>query len=113
MNTLSLRFCFIGALLLFLSACAFKPYQFQLQQGNVIPGEKVAEIEAGMSEDQVRFLLGTPMLQDVFHTERWDYVYYLKPEQSDKVIQRHLIVYFDQGKVKSFSQGTYPIAPKA
>src|SRR5690606_26775597 len=50
-----------------------------IQQGNWITAEQVAQLQVGMTRDQVRFILGTPSLQDVFHAERWDYPFYNKP----------------------------------
>lgn len=50
-------------------------YRPDIQQGNVVTQEQVNELEPGMTKRQVRFLLGTPMLTDVFHANRWDYAY--------------------------------------
>ncbi|MGB6241626.1 MAG: outer membrane protein assembly factor BamE [Castellaniella sp.] len=55
------------------------PYRATVQQGNWITTEQVAQLEVGMTRDQVRFVLGTPTLQDVFHSDRWDYPYYNQP----------------------------------
>jgi len=55
------------------------PYRATIQQGNWITSEQVAQLEVGMTRDQVRFILGTPTLQDVFHADRWDYPYYNQP----------------------------------
>lgn len=46
-----------------------------VQQGNIVTEELVDRLQPGMTRDQVRFLLGTPMLVDLFHTDRWDYTY--------------------------------------
>jgi len=53
----------------------FEPYRIDLPQGNYVTREQVDQIREGMSRDQVRFLLGTPLLEHVFHTDRWDYVF--------------------------------------
>ena len=55
-----------------------QPYRPDVQQGNVVTREMVDQIAAGMTRDQLRFLLGTPALVSVFHQDRWDYVYLLK-----------------------------------
>lgn len=89
---------FIALTVLLLNNCAFKPYRFAIQQGNIISEEKVAQLQHGMNEDQVRFIMGTPLLQDVFHNQRWDYVYYLKPRHGD-IERKHLAVFFANGKV--------------
>jgi outer membrane protein assembly factor BamE len=89
-----------GALLL--SACSFSnllsPYRVDIRQGNYVTQEMVAQLKPGMTKDQVRFALGTPLVSDMFHGERWDYLYRFKPGVGE-VQQRHLAVYFDQGKL--------------
>jgi len=53
-------------------------YRMTVQQGNIVTEEMVDRLEPGMSKSQVRFLLGTPMLTDLFHTDRWDYTYTIR-----------------------------------
>jgi outer membrane protein assembly factor BamE len=52
-----------------------KPYRMDIVQGNVVTKEQVALIKPGMSRTQVRDILGSPMLTDLFHADRWDYVF--------------------------------------
>jgi outer membrane protein assembly factor BamE len=54
---------------------AIKPYKSEVVQGNFISSEQVAALRVGMPRNQVRNILGTPLLADVFHTNRWDYVF--------------------------------------
>ncbi|HEX7155742.1 MAG TPA: outer membrane protein assembly factor BamE, partial [Burkholderiaceae bacterium] len=54
------------------------PYRPDVQQGNIITKDMVDQLRPGMTRDQVRFMLGTPLLTDMFHQDRWDYTYYLK-----------------------------------
>ena len=56
------------------------PYKMEVQQGNFVSQDMVAQLKAGMSKDQVRSTLGTPLLIDIFHGERWDYVYWREDE---------------------------------
>jgi outer membrane protein assembly factor BamE len=65
-----------------------------LQQGNVIEQESLAKLKPGMTRSQVRFVLGTPLVIDVFRTDRWDYVYLLK-RQGQPVQTRRVTVIFD------------------
>lgn len=58
-----------------LAACSLKPYRIDIQQGNVVSPEQVAQLKPGLTKEQVRFLLGTPLLVDIFHQQRWDFVY--------------------------------------
>lgn len=91
----SVKLLFIIVLALGLTGCFIRPYKFTLYQGNDIQAEQVSQIQVGMSKEQVRYLLGTPLLQDVFHAERWDYVYLEKPGYK-KGIERHFSIYFDK-----------------
>jgi outer membrane protein assembly factor BamE len=50
-------------------------YKMTVQQGNIITEEMVDQLQLGMNKSQVRYLLGTPLLADMFHTDRWDYTY--------------------------------------
>jgi len=74
-------------------------YRMDIQQGNLLGREQVDQLEVGMTRSQVRFLLGTPMVVDVFDPDRWDYVYRFERGKSRKVTRRHLIVWFDGDKV--------------
>ena len=53
-------------------------YKMEVQQGNIVTQEMVDDLQPGMSRRQVRFLLGTPLMVDVFHQDRWDYVYTMR-----------------------------------
>ena len=75
-----------------------KPYRIDVRQGNFVTQESVSQLKPGMSRDQVRFLLGTPLLNDVFHTDRWDYVYRLQPGKGEAQ-ERRLTVVFEDGKL--------------
>ncbi len=62
-----------------LSACGTwwlpQAHRIDVQQGNILSAEQVEALEPGMTKEQVRFLLGTPVLRHAFHPNRWDYVY--------------------------------------
>lgn len=91
---------------LMLSACASKfdigdivsPYRIDVQQGNLVTQDMVAQLKADMSKDQVRFLLGTPLISDIFHSDRWDYVFMLKPGRGE-VQRRQITLFFENGKL--------------
>jgi len=73
-------------------------YKMDVQQGNVIDQEMVNKLEPGMNKNQVRYVLGTPMLVDVFHQERWDYVYTM--QKRGKPLPGHrLSVYFEDNRL--------------
>ena len=74
------------------------PYKMEVQQGNFVSQDMVSQLTAGMSKEQVRSTLGTPLLIDIFHGERWDYVYSRElPNGAHE--QRKLVVFFEDGKL--------------
>lgn len=87
-----------------LSACGRFPYKLDVRQGNYITQDKVDRLEAGMSQDQVRALLGAPLLIDGFHADRWDYIFLFTSGVSPS-IRRQLVVFFADGKVSRVVRG--------
>ena len=79
-----------------LTACV---YRIDIQQGNLLDDSDIGQVEVGMSRSQVQFLLGTPMIADSFHRDRWDYAYYLRRGRAREVEQRWLVVYFESDRV--------------
>ena len=83
------------------AACGFfTPYRMEIQQGNYVNQEMVAQLKPGLTRDQVRFVMGTPLVSDIFHEERWDYVYVRQRANSSEVEQRRIAVFFEEGKLK-------------
>jgi outer membrane protein assembly factor BamE len=76
-----------------------KPYRMEIQQGNFITQEQVEQLKDGMSREQVRFVLGTPLLTDVFHADRWDYIYRRQKARSDHVEERRLTIHFENNRL--------------
>jgi outer membrane protein assembly factor BamE len=79
-----------------LTACV---YRIDIQQGNLLDDEDITQVDLGMTRSQVQFLLGTPMVADTFHRDRWDYAYYYRQGRSPDVEQRWLVVYFENDRV--------------
>ncbi|MFA7281356.1 MAG: outer membrane protein assembly factor BamE [Sterolibacterium sp.] len=74
------------------------PYKIDIRQGNYVTQEMAAQLKLGQSRDQVRFILGTPLLTDAFHADRWDYVYRFQPGHGE-IQQRRMSLYFTDGKL--------------
>lgn len=73
---------------------SIKPYKMDIQQGNVVTPKMMMQLRPGMTKSQVRFIMGTPLLVDSFHSDRWDYFYQMRKE--GKIIeQRRVIMEFD------------------
>lgn len=73
-------------LALLLTSCGLTPYKMDIHQGNFVTAEMRDKLKLGMSKQQVRYVLGTPMISDVFHGNRWDYVY--RFEHGGKVVEK-------------------------
>lgn len=87
-----------------LSGCQlFSIHRIDIQQGNALDTETVEQLQVGMTPQQVTFLLGNPLVADSFNPDRWDYVYYLKPGEGERV-ERRLTVYFENGIVSQIDQ---------
>ena len=74
------------------------PYRIDIQQGNYVSQEMIAQLKLGMTKEQVRFVLGTPMVTDIFHSDRWDYVYWREAPNGARET-RKVTVLFEQGQL--------------
>lgn len=75
------------------------PYRIDVNQGNYVTQEMVAQLKPGQTKDQVRFILGSPLIVDAFHGgDRWDYLYRFQPGKGEMQTRR-LIAYFADGKL--------------
>ncbi|MCR4300909.1 MAG: outer membrane protein assembly factor BamE [Sulfuricaulis sp.] len=83
-----------------LSGC-LSVYKAEVQQGNVVTQEMIDKLKPGMTRNQVRFVLGTPLVTDTFHPDRWDYYYYLRPSNEKTVQTRRLTVFFENDSLLS------------
>lgn len=85
----------------------FKPYRIEIVQGNVVTQEMMAQIQPGLGRTQVRDILGSPLLTDIFHADRWDYVFTIRRPGTDPQ-QRRVVVFFEGDKVARFEAGELP-----
>lgn len=81
--------------LLLASCSSFGVYKMDVYQGNYITHEMVAKLSPGMTREQVKSILGTPLIADMFHANRWDYVFRHRDGQG-QVTEKKLVVFFDQ-----------------
>jgi outer membrane protein assembly factor BamE len=82
-----------AVILAVLTACV---YRVDINQGNLLDEEAIEQVEVGMSRSAVQFLLGTPMVRDTFHEDRWDYAYYFRQGRSREIRQAWVAVHFDE-----------------
>ncbi len=74
------------------------PYSAPVRQGNWIDPEAVAQLRPGMSKEEVRLLLGSPLLVDPFRPNRWDYLYRFD-DKTGRVDERRLTLFFEAGRL--------------
>jgi outer membrane protein assembly factor BamE len=99
------RLFFVPACIL-LTGCAstpdftsyLRPYRIDIRQGNFVTQDMVAQLKPGQTRDQVRFILGTPLVADLFHANRWDYVYRFQPGRGE-IQERRVAVFFEENKL--------------
>ncbi|HWK54101.1 MAG TPA: outer membrane protein assembly factor BamE [Hyphomicrobiales bacterium] len=77
-------------------------YRIDIPQGNIITQEMVDQLRPGLTKNQVIFILGTPLVRDTFHQDRWDYVYSFQPGGGERV-QERLTVFFENNELTRFS----------
>jgi outer membrane protein assembly factor BamE len=80
------------------------PYRVEVVQGNVITSEQAAQVKPGLTRAQVRDVLGSPLLTDVFHADRWDYVFTIRRQGAAPQLRR-VVVRFDGDTLASLDSG--------
>ncbi|WP_263081911.1 outer membrane protein assembly factor BamE [Endozoicomonas sp. Mp262] len=75
-------------------------YKIDIQQGNVITQEMVDQLKPGMTRNQVQYIMGTPLLEDTFDKDRWDFVYSIQPG-GGKRTQKTLTIFFENDRLSS------------
>ena len=99
--------------LLMLSACGSKlltVYKIDVQQGNALDAEQVEKVQIGMTKEQVQYVLGSPIITDSFHPDRWDYIYLFIPGYGDQE-RRHLSITFDRDEVIDIAKHNIEAGP--
>ncbi len=93
------RFAIFVLMILVLATSSACVYRAPMSQGNLLKQEDLDQVTQGMTRNQVRFLLGTPMVDDPFHSSRWDYVYYLTVGREKATFKRWVSIYFENDLV--------------
>lgn len=94
MRTILINLLLISVLAL--SGCSI--YKVDVRQGNELDAEQIAKLKIGMDRNQVKFIMGSPLLRDPFHTDRWDYIHTFRPG-GGKTHRKVLTLYFSDGKL--------------
>jgi len=86
-----------------LAACTppaiIKPYRIDIQQGNYVSQDMVSQLRPGMTKEQVRYILGTPLITDIFHADRWDYLFYLQKAYGIREERRITVLFNKEGRL--------------
>ena len=85
----------------------FTPYRPDVQQGNFVSQEMIEQVKVGQTREQIVFILGTPLLTDMFHKDRWDYPFYLARGNGELTTSR-VTLYFKDDKLERFDGGNLP-----
>lgn len=100
-----LRTIVLSAAACLLAACSshsflgiIRPYRIDVRQGNYVTQEMLSQLSPGMTREQVRFVMGSPLLVDVFHADRWDYVYRFT-EGYKPPVSRKITLFFTDDKL--------------
>jgi outer membrane protein assembly factor BamE len=106
-----MRIVLISLAIATLSACSFVGfpgvYKINVEQGNIVTPEMAAQLKPGMTRRQVRFILGTPLVEDTFNKDRWDYLY--SKRNGDKVLnESRLTVEFEGDNLATVSGDLAP-----
>lgn len=105
----------LSLVILTLSACSKDKipgvYRIDIQQGNQVTQEMLSKLEPGMTKSQVSFVMGTPMLIDVFHPNRWDYIYSFHPGNGQRE-QRRITLFFDDEEKLDYIDGNTRIVER-
>ena len=97
----------------FLLVACLQPYRMEIQQGNLFDQSTLDQVTVGMTKKQVRFLLGTPLVSDPFHANRWDYFYSLYSHDKKTSKRYQISVVFSETGVSEVIRGQLPSNPAA
>lgn len=100
---------FLATSLLLLAGCQYFQfpgvYKIDIQQGNIVTQDMIDQLKPGMTKRQVRYVMGTPLIEDTFNPNRWDYYYSMAPGKGELVKER-VSIYFE-GDTLSYFSGDY------
>jgi outer membrane protein assembly factor BamE len=93
-----------------LSACSSWVYRVDIPQGNYLEQKTIDKIQVGMTKEQVKFILGSPVLVDAFDNDTWNYIYRFKSGRSEKLnMQKNFTIKFEDEKLVS-AEGDFTLS---
>ncbi|MGH1371375.1 MAG: outer membrane protein assembly factor BamE [Cellvibrionaceae bacterium] len=110
------RRLFIAISLVLVAGCQYFQFpgvhKIDIQQGNIVTQEMIDQLKPGMSQRQVRYIMGTPLIEDTFNPNRWDYFYSMIPARGEPTKER-ISIYFEGDTLSHFSGDFVPTAAQA
>ena len=114
---MSIRFLFRvlpPVLVVLIAACTtLTPYKLPIQQGNIVSDESLTKLKSGMTKNQAAQVLGTALLNDVFHANRWDYVHYLSKRGNMSEKHHVALIFEDEKLARLVGEGVPALEPMA
>lgn len=103
---------FLFSFLLCLTGCKYFQFpgvhKINVQQGHIVTREMLEQLEPGMSRPQVRYILGTPLVADIFNDDRWDYYYSLRLGHNGRTFNRALTIFFENNAYTGYEGENLP-----
>ncbi len=99
----------LTTLLLTLSACGRIPYRIDIDQGNIIEQQDLSRLRVGMTKRQVQQALGSTLLEDVFHTNRWDYIHRYQQGSSNEIKKSKVSLFFSNGRLARIAKKDFQV----
>ena len=98
-----------------LAGCNFNSYVYRpdVHQGNLITSEMISQLETGMTQNQVQFMLGEPLIQSALHKNRWDYTYYMNPRRGNIELRHVTVIFDDEGRLTRVEHDPLPTEKEA
>jgi outer membrane protein assembly factor BamE len=110
------RRLFIAISLMLLAGCQYFQFpgvhKIDIQQGNIVTQEMIDQLKPGMTQRQVRYIMGNPLIEDTFNPDRWDYFYSMIPASGEPTKER-ISIYFKGDTLSHFSGDFVPTAAQA
>ncbi|WP_284377604.1 outer membrane protein assembly factor BamE [Litoribrevibacter albus] len=103
MRTILLLISILSTFSLLSGCSSLNVFKLTIQQGNIIEDESLALLKPGMTEKQVQFVLGTPVIKDPFHPNQWDYYHSEKPGYEERTAYS-VRVFFEDGKMTHYQK---------
>lgn len=90
----------------------FEPYKFDIQQGNYITADAVKQLKPGMNPEQVKNIMGSPLVVDAFRADRWDYLFHYI-QANGKSETRRAAIFFEKGQLTRVEASELPASEAA